>query len=304
MREETATQILVPTDFSENSDHALRIAASLAAHFGATIHILHVTTLHSLGSPGLASLPDVKNLLNAADKAAEAQFASGALEAVAQGTNVIKTVVRGINPWEPIVEYCHQNQISLIVMAMRSGSGFARFLLGSVTERILRFSPCPVLVVQQEARGCIDVESIATKMKKIVVADDFSDESQNALRKTVSWFAASKPAIHVVHVVEIEVPTPYVMAGVTSVFKVDKELEKRVGSMLEERCSALVPADWTVVTELREGRAHAEVPAYADEVEADLLVVAGESQIDLGERIMGGTVERIARKTHCALLVV
>ncbi len=120
----------------------------------------------------------------------------------------------------------------------------------------------------------------------------------------VDWLTPYRPEIKLVHAVEFEVPTPYLMAGVDSVFQLDSQLSERLGGKLRERASGTVPADWVLTTEIREGRPHREVPRYAAEVEADLLVVAGESHRDLDERILGGTVERIARHAPCPMLVV
>ena len=110
--------------------------------------------------------------------------------------------------------------------------------------------------------------------------------------------------LHFTHAVEIEVPMPYVMAGVTSVFTLDPDLKRRLAKMVEERLSEVVPLGWKTVTELREGPPHKAVTAYAKEIDADLLVVAGETQIDLGERVLGGMVERIARHAPCPMLVI
>ena len=106
------------------------------------------------------------------------------------------------------------------------------------------------------------------------------------------------------HSVEFEVPSPYLRAGASSVFTVDRELKGRLDRMVRERAADAIPASWVVKTGILEGRPHLTVPGYAAEVEADLMVLAGESHIDLGERVMGGTVERMARRAPCPMLVV
>jgi nucleotide-binding universal stress UspA family protein len=305
MNEKSAPRILVPTDFSEHSEHALRYAASLGERFGATLHLLHVLTLHGLEGPLEADqIPDLDPLLEAADRAARSQLDAGAWHGGEAEAKVVKAVARGINAWEQILEYARQESIDMIVMAMHSGSGLARYLIGSVTERVLRFAPCPVLVVEKGDRDFVDPETMAVRLAKVVVADDLSDKTPAALGFAVEWLEPYRPEIHLCHAVEVEVPMPYVMAGVTSVFSLDPELKDRLTKMIDERLSDVVPLGWKAVTELSEGPPHKVVTAYAEEIEADLLVVAGETRIDLGERILGGTVERIARHAPCPMLVV
>jgi nucleotide-binding universal stress UspA family protein len=305
MNDMRAPQILVPTDFSEHSMHALRYAASLGERFGATLHLVHVLTVHGLvGHLEEEEFPDLAPLLAAADGAARARLDAGAEHGGAAEATVVRAVLRGINPWDEIVAYALRESANLIVMATHSASILARFLLGSVTERVLRLAPCPVLVIEKGDRDFVDPETMAVRLGRVVVADDLSDKTERALSYAREWLAPYRPEIHLVHAVELEVPEPYLVAGVTSVFALDPDLKRRLSAMLAAHASHTLPADWKVTTELREGRPHWAVPAYAAEVEADLLVVAGESHIDLAERIMGGTVERIARHAPCPMLVV
>ena len=305
MNESNAPHILVPTDFSEYSDHALRYAASLGERFGATLHLLHVVTVHGYkGQRQVADIPDMTPLLEAADRAARAHLDAGAVHGGEAEATVVKAVERGVNAWNPILEYAGQQPIDLIVMAMHSGSRLARFLVGSVTERVLRFAPCPVLVIEKGDRDFVDPATMTVRLNRVVVADDLTDKTPAALEYAVTWLAPYAPEVHLVHAVEIEVPAPYAWAGVSSVFTLDSELKGRIDGMVRERASAVIPDSWTVKTGVIEGRPHTAVPEYAARVEADLMVLAGESRTDLGERVMGGTVERMARHAPCPMLVV
>ncbi len=300
-----APNILIPTDFSEHSGHALRYAASLGERFGATLHMLHVLTLHGLeGALEADQLPNLDPLLDAADRAARTQLDAGALHGGEAEAKVVKAVVRGVNAWDEILDYARQKSIDLIVMAKHSGSGLSSFLLGSVTERVLRFAPCPVLVVKKGDRDFVDPATMGVRLEKVVVADDLTEKIPAALKYAVDWLDPYRPEIHLAHAIEIEVPVPYIQAGVTSVFQLDPELRGRLLAIQRDRDCDLIPEGWTVVTEHCEGKPFRVVPEYAAKIKADLMVVAGETRIDLGERILGGTVERIARHTPCPMLVV
>ena len=205
---------------------------------------------------------------------------------------------------QPDIGYAASEAIDMVIMAMGTGPRFARYLVGSVTEKVLRFAPCPVLVVERGDRDFVDPDTLAVTLERVVVADDLSDKTMTALSWAVERLRPYGPEIHMVHAVEFEVPTPYLMGGVRSVFTLDSSLSERVGGLLRDRASEAIPEEWTVVVDVREGRPLTVVPQYASEIGADLLVVAGESHIDLGERVMGGTVERIARHAPCPMLVV
>ncbi|MCP4898003.1 MAG: universal stress protein [bacterium] len=297
--------ILVPTDFSADSEHALRYAASLGERFGANLHLLHVITLHKFEGPMDAKdLPGMEPLLQAADTAARTQLDAGATHGGEAEARVVKVVERGVNAWDPIIEYARREPIDLVVIARRSGSALSRFLLGSVTERVLRFAPCPVLLVEKGDRDFVDPKTMATRLEKVVVGDDLTDKTSAAMRTAATWLTPYRPEMHLVHAIEIEVPAPYVMGGVKSVFTLDPTLKDRVTSLLQSRSSEAIPDGWSIVTGVREGKAHKVLSDYAADVKADLLVVAGESRIDLAERVLGGAVERIARHAPCPMLMI
>lgn len=296
--------IIVPTDFSEHSEHSLLYAASLGERFGATIHLLHVVTLHGYeGEKDTSSFPDMEPLLERADKVARDRLDAGALHGGTAEAKVVKALTRAVSPAEAIVEYAERKAADMIVVATRGNTGLAHILLGSVTERVIRYAPCPVLAVERGDRDFVDPVTGAVNLKKVVVADDFSDNAAHALEFAVAHLRPYKPEIHLIHTVQTEVPPAYAFAGIDSIFQLNPDLEKKLGKMLDERPKNIVPEDWNVVCEIREGKPHKIVDDYAAEVEADLLVVGRESKIELAERFLGGTSERIVRHAPCPTLV-
>lgn len=297
--------ILVPSDFSKHSEHALHYAASLGERFGATVHLLHVVTLHGLqGECGPEVFPDMASLLQRADSAAREKLDRGADESGAAEVQVIKALTRSVNAFEAIVDYAKRKSVGLIIIATRGNTGLAHVLLGSVTERVVRYAPCPVLVVEEGDRDFVDPETGAVTIKRVVIADDFSDAAKHALERAVKFLAPYKPEIHLVHAVETEVPPVYALAGVESVFQLHPDLNRKLTSLLQERAKELIPEDWKVTSVINEGKPHRVVTEYTEGTKADLLVVAAETNIDIGERIMGGTTERIVRRAPCPILVI
>ncbi len=143
---EAIRHILVPTDFSDDARMALREAARWAAHFQARLTLLHVL------AP--AVIP-----VSVTEMAAVYEVMPGLQERLQEEltrwieTEVPEAVVSDIRIEEgpvdlTILEQARQDQADLIVMATHGRSGVARWLLGSVTERVLRQAPCPVLTLR------------------------------------------------------------------------------------------------------------------------------------------------------------
>jgi nucleotide-binding universal stress UspA family protein len=141
-------RILVPTDFSKHSEVALTYAAALAEKFGAELILLHVVQDLALFIPdAVAVAPPI-----AAPVEQFAAAAREALERVAradnlQGLNVRREVREG-TPFYEIIRFAKEGDVDLIVMGTHGHSGLTHVLLGSVTEKVVRKAPCPVLTIR------------------------------------------------------------------------------------------------------------------------------------------------------------
>ncbi len=297
-------KILVPTDFSERSEHALLYAASLGERYGASITLLHVVTFVGYEDEPIASdFPDMTPLLEKADQAARAHLDVGVDHGGEAEPIVKKALVHGLSAHEAIKAYAEREEIDLIVIARRGRGELANVMLGSVTSRVVRFAPCPVLVVVQGEREFVDPRTGAVSIGKVVVADNLGEGPARALRYAVEQLLPYKPEVHLLHAVSNHVPKVYEELGVKRTFRLDSELEDRLHERLRARAEGIVPDDWTLVTEVREGRARRVVTRYTKKVEADLLVVGAEHHFDLEERVLGGTTGRIVRRAPCPSLV-
>lgn len=143
--------ILVPTDGSKVAEKAVEHSIDLAQKYDAKLHALYVVDTDAvdigLGTEQVERIKagkfgEMEELQNRAKKATNAVG-----EAAAEhGIEVIEDVAAG-RPHRSIDEYAKKNDIDLIVMGSKGRSGVRRALLGSVTERTLRSTYIPVLVV-------------------------------------------------------------------------------------------------------------------------------------------------------------
>ncbi|HVA45129.1 MAG TPA: universal stress protein [Pirellulales bacterium] len=162
----------VATDFSETAGLALSYGAAVVGQFGGSLHVLHV--LHEAGLSALhpddaACFESARGYFNQPEEngpQAERSLQDSVrnfLERVERGTNErlqtltssallanlkIVTAIRYGSPVDEICDYVRQNAIDLLVLGTHGHRGINHFLIGSVAERVVRASPCPVLTVR------------------------------------------------------------------------------------------------------------------------------------------------------------
>lgn len=158
----TLTNILVATDFSEPAKAALTYGRALARTFGATLHVLNVVGNVPMVVYGAeaytASMTEVQREI---DDGARAQLAD-LLKDDPQPVATKSMVITSDAPATAIVDYAVRAQVDLIVTGTRGRGGVAHLLMGSVAERIVRTSPCPVLTVRHPEHEFVIPDALAT----------------------------------------------------------------------------------------------------------------------------------------------
>jgi len=140
-------EILVPVDFSPDSDRALAYAAELAASLGSRLHLLHAHHVPPLAAtPYGSALP--QSVWDELRASVRAELEERREKLAAQGLQATAHLATGVAS-EAIREAAGEVGADLIVMGTRGRSGLAHVLLGSVAERTLRTAPCPVLTVKE-----------------------------------------------------------------------------------------------------------------------------------------------------------
>ena len=144
---ERVKRLLLPLDGSECSLTALPVAASLAKTYEADVFVFGCIDLNDLIGSGAGMSPGNFNSLLTESEMAIKSFINEAVEKLrAQGLNAVARVASG-QPVDTILKCAEEEEIDLIAMASHGRSGLKRFILGSITEGVLRRSKCPVLVL-------------------------------------------------------------------------------------------------------------------------------------------------------------
>ena len=169
--------ILVPTDFSSHSENALRTAASIAKKNNANILVMHMAGMED----GLLTKEETNTALEAIFyvKLAEKHFAEFLDKPYLNGVEVKQAVMKHRN-FNEINEVAKENDASLIVMSSRGSNGLEEMFIGSNTEKVVRSSDIPVLVIKQLVSDF--------GMDTGIFASDFSSENIEAYKKAKEFF--------------------------------------------------------------------------------------------------------------------
>ena len=269
--------VLCPVDFSAISHRALRHATSLATWYEASLTVLFVRTGHRVK----ATEPDL------------AAFGESAVGARAARL----TVVDG-DAVSEIVRFAGALPADCVVMGTHGISGVKQLLLGSVTERVLREAPCPVLTVPPHIAGDADAVSFAT----VVCAVDFSHSSTRALDYAVSIARKAGARLVLLHALEWfddEIET----TPADEKFRRPATAEEDARQRLEELLSADALACRPELV-IGRGAAHEEVLRIISKYNAGLVVLGVHGRNVVDRTLFGSTTERLSRESPCLVLTV
>jgi nucleotide-binding universal stress UspA family protein len=183
-------RILVPTDFSKHSVYALKLAAQIAKRNDGEIFLLHMLELPSAGNDVLSRAHDIPELMffkNAAITKLDELMNSSYLEGVK-----ISKIIQFEMAFEGIVKNGETHNIDLIVMGSHGASGFQEMFIGSNTEKVVRNSNIPVLIIKREEDNF--------NANKFVFASDFSEEIKKPFEKVIEFANNFNSHLHLVNV--------------------------------------------------------------------------------------------------------
>ena len=289
-------RILCPLDFSELSNLSLDYACSLALHYSAELAIEHVIEPLELISPEdeFAEMEKWSGLRS--PLAAKAKVKLKALaEAHPSGGLPVEIIVREGRPIDAILSEAERHATDLIVMGTHGRRGVDHWLLGSVTEKVLRKSRCPVMVVRKPAHHFVTPETSDDPMRleRILLCSDFSAPSIRSLEYALSLALEFDAELRIVHVLE-DVPKS------TEIRDVTEEIQEKLIQAIPAETLDWLRVDATV----RMGRPYQDIVQLAVESEADLIVMGVEGRNALDIAVFGSTTHRVIQLAPCPVLAV
>jgi nucleotide-binding universal stress UspA family protein len=190
----------------------------------------------------------------------------------------------------------------LLVVGAHGRHGLPRWLLGSVTEELLRRAPCLVLVVPPHAGEA--PPPVPVLLKRLVCAIDFSDASLRAGELAFSLAREADARVLLLHVVDaVPLPTPSLAPTGAAVLGYVHDLETAAA----DRLRRVVPAgasDWCEVeTRVVTGKPWREIVRAAAEQDAGLIVMGVHGHGPLDRLFFGSTATGVVRHAGCPVLV-
>lgn len=291
-------QILCATDFSDFSNHAIPYGVALAKEFKAKLFLCHVIDLSSAAIYGEAVLA-LEEQQKRMSRHAQAEMA--------------KLMSKQSIEWEPLITVgnaAHEiarlaahRKIDITIASSHGRAGLKRLILGSVTERLMRTLPCPLLVVRSPERGFVAPADQAITLKKILVGCDFSLNSSLAFEYGLSFAQEFQADLHLVHIIQPPLDDDSRKHG-----EAKKEPQKDLSAELKGRLADMVPADsqpWCKPeTVVLAGQPHDEITKYALLNGIDLIVLGVRGHTLVESLFVGSTTDRVMRKASCPVLSV
>src|SRR5215510_3787251 len=282
--------ILCPTDLTPDSKEALRYAAALAEAYDAQLTLIYCEPDSEAGNHN--SNGNARALLDAAlyEFGKSKDFRSPGWKSM---------VIRCEDPGDCITREAARNRSDLIIMRSRRRPHRAA-LLGSVAESVCRTAPCPVLVMHNDERDFINRSGQEIGLKSLLVAYDFSDHSELALKLGLSIAQEYQTELHLLHVLPPftldEPEISWYPLGKEGVYhKAARRLQKAVPDEAHLWCN--------IKSVISEGQPYREIIHYAERNEIDLVCLGAHGAGFGLMTLFGSNVDRVLRQSPCPVLV-
>jgi len=317
-------KIMCAIDFSESTDMVLDYGKVLADEFHSKLCICHIVS-----SPYM-----IPNYLPA-----YADYSEIEKEYIRQAEEMIKKMTERVDleyeifissgyPADEITQFAKDNNADLVIAATCGGSGIKRFIVGSVTDRLVKILHCPLLVLNPSESAQIPLLENRKKFSRILVGTDFSEGSGNAFDYALRLARKFEAKLYLAHVVrpadprglgsEESINTRYQyypawnmadymgFKGAEKIWEhqrkksIFKKLDNQLLSMLPEDCR-----NWcTPVTVVLKGDPYKELTAYAEGEKIDMIVLGIHGHTLFETLLVGSTTERVISRAPCPVLAI
>ncbi|EMA24685.1 universal stress protein [Haloarcula argentinensis] len=275
--------ILVPTDGSPGSERAFEAAATLARTHDTTVHVLSVVDEHGPtddwdydgDSPAAAFIESQANHVDTEDLSVTAAVREGVVH-------------------DAVLDYADETDINLIVMGTHGRTGVRRFLLGSVTEKVVRLADVPVLSVKADA------EPGTVSFDDILLPTDGSSGAEAAIEPAGALASVTDATVHLVSVVD----TRSLGVDVGSSVIVD-ELESVATDAVENTSDRLSEMGVeTVETAIAHGVPYRAILDAIEEADADLVIIGTHGRTGIDRYLLGSVAEKLVRTSPVPVMTV
>ena len=292
--------ILCPIDLSDASVRPLAYAAAVARWYKSRLTVLHVVPTFDPMQVRSGSLGDPVRIVQPMPREQVLEELRVALSATQTATLDVTLAAEAGNDVTTIVDQAVTMPADLLVMGTHGRSGFDRFLLGSVTEKVLRKAPCPILTVPPHAPAKAPVVVTFTQ---ILCPVDFSPSALQAFGFALDLARQSGGSVTVLHAIEwlADEPQPHAHFNVQDYRQhLIEDARARLQALIAEQPGTKSTVKRVVVA----GRAYREILATAAAQEADLIVMGAQGRGGVGLMLFGSSTQQVVRAATCPVLTV
>jgi len=286
--------VLVPADGSDHTVRAAEHGAAIAEAFDATLHVITVVDHRAAAGPfdtgGLREEfldrleADAEDIVDAVAKAVDAS----------QG---LQTAVRRGDPVDEILDYAADHEIDLVAMGTHGRTGVERYVMGSVTEQVVRRAGVPVLSVR-----VTEASRRADAYDEIMIPTDGSESADAAVEPALELatrFDARVHAVHVLNVGDADVGVEH-PESTALLDRLRAHGERAVEGVADRAREAGVD----VVTNVDGGYPAAGILEYADANDVDCIAMGTAGRTGINRFLLGSTTERVIRHADVPVLAV
>ncbi len=272
-------KIIVPIDFSEHSDYALEAAASIAKKQGAEIVALHMMGL----SEAIVNKGGAKDVMEGVYymKLAQKQFEEFLDKDYLEGVKVTDTVYN-YKHFNEINDVAKEHDADLIIMGSHGTSGINEIFVGSNTEKVVRTSEVPVLVIKNKISDF--------KFENVVFASEFGEESIKSYKKAMKFFNLFDAKVHLLYV---NLPAER--------FRSTPQMEEKVKEFL----TSVDSGDYENLNNVVYRAAYSVedgIFSYSNQIDADLIAVSTHGRRGLSHFFFGSVGEDIANHSDIPVI--
>lgn len=283
-------KILCPVDFSEYSALALRYASALAREGEAQLLVYHLIPDLTQAISYLEGnyLGTVNEALVASAAARTEEFVKSI---VPENQAVVKRIGSG-NPSEGILRTAREEGADLIVMGTHGHTGYERFFIGSVTNRILHKSTVPVLTICKPSHHFIhDDTERPIKIEQILCALDFDSNNKRIVELALSVAREYRSKIQFLHVIPTKEAEDWELVERSATRSFQELVEPEKETQCEIRFTVLSGEPGNVILRTIE------------EGNVDLLVMGHHTRKPIEELFLGSVAKRMVTDALCPVLV-
>lgn len=289
-------KILATTDFSELSLEGVEYAIALAEEFDASVTLVNVVqpTVHLAGMEAVVIGRGDDEIVEL-----EKRHLSMIAKKISKD-RPLRTISRYGKAYREITEVAREINADLIVTTTHGNTGMKRALIGSTAEWIVRYAPCPVLVIPSsvaDRKGA----TWSANIQKILVPVDFSEASIGALPYASALAERFGAGLALVHVAEIppNAGFDYIPAAT-----VHEDMVKSAEKLLERIQKEVFPEVGRSEAVVVSGTPYHEITRAAQRMKADMIVLTTHGRTGLKHILLGSTAERVVRYAKCPVLAI